>query len=424
MDLTLNEFLILSRKITNPCMANSPVLFVSYGGGHVAMLAPIALKMQAAGLPFIFLALTTAKAVLDRLGIPSIGFRDLSEANDYLAQRWGRELAADIPVGGPVKQEETIAYLGASFRDLAEELGEVEARRQYAFKGRHAFLPVATMRRVIARLAPTLVVATNSPRMERAAILASGQLGVPSVCAVDMFALQEVQWIGQPRFATRVCVINESVRNMFLAHGRGPEEVVVTGNPAFEILLTDEAIQAGKQLRHERGWNDGKKSILWASMIESQQHPFNGLFGDPALPRRIESVLRKIVESDENLRLVVRYHPSEVVNFESGQRVDFSPNSEPISALLHAIDCVVVTASTVGLEAAIAGRPVVSIDTSIYTPDTLYSSIGVSKGVTNLNSLHEAINQVIFTGFPKFKNGPSGKSATLALFTVIVCLLT
>lgn len=76
------------------------ILLVAYGGGHVAMLTPIAQTLTAQGQPFIFLALTTAKSVLDRLGIPSIGFRDLPEATDSDAQRWGIELAGDLPVGG------------------------------------------------------------------------------------------------------------------------------------------------------------------------------------------------------------------------------------------------------------------------------------------------------------------------------------
>ena len=172
------------------------------------------------------------------------------------------------------------------------------------------------MRRVIKRLAPGLVVATSSPRAERAAILAAAQVGIPSICVVDLFALQEVQWIGQFGFGTRVCVLNESVREMFLARGRRPEEVVVTGNPAFDRLKAPETVLAGFNLRQARGWNDGKKIVLWASTIEPERHPFNGLLGDPNLPRLVETQLREIVASDTNLRLVVRYHPNERVVFK------------------------------------------------------------------------------------------------------------
>lgn len=387
------------------------------------MLAPIAQKFMAEGRSFTFLALTTARVALNRLGIPTISFSDLPEALENDAQYWGRKIANDLPVGGPVNREETIAYLGASFRDLVEEYGEAEARLRYKEAGRQAFLPVATMRRVIARIAPNLVVTTNSPRAERAAVLAAGQLGIPSICAVDLFALQEVQWIGQPAYATRVCVLNDAVRKMFLAHGRKSEEIIVTGNPAFDRLTVPETVQTGVQLRRDRHWDDGKKIILWASQIEPEQHPFADLSGDPSLPRRVEQALRKLVAEDENLRLVVRYHPSERVDFEPGIRVDFSPVSEPIAALLHAVDVVVVTASTVGLEAAIAGRPVVSIDNSIFTPDTQYSSMGISRAVTDLKDLGAALKEALAGVGPGFAQGQSGKTATQEILQVIDSLL-
>lgn len=399
------------------------ILLVAYGGGHAAMLAPIAQALAAADRPFTFLALTTGRSMLTRLGIPSIGFCDLPEACEPDVQCWGRELAQDLPKGGGVAIEETIAYLGANFRDLVQEYGEEEAWNRYQDKGRQAFLPIATMRRVIARIAPQLVVATNSPRAERAAILTAGQLGIPSICAVDLFALQEVQWIGQPGYATRVCVLNNAVRKMFLAHGRKSQEIVVTGNPAFDRLTVPETVQAGAQLRRDRHWDDGKKIILWASQIEPEQHPFADLSGDPTLPRRVEQALRQLVAVDENLRLVVRYHPSERVDFEPGIRVDFSPVSEPIAALLHAVDVVVVTASTVGLEAAIAGKPVISVDNSIFTPDTQYSSMGISRGVTDIKDLGVALKEALAGVGPGFAQGQSGKTATQEILQVIDSLL-
>jgi hypothetical protein len=404
-------------------LKQSKILLVAYGGGHVSMLAPIAESLLTLGCKVFFIALTTARAALDHLNIPSIGFYDLPEAIEPDALDWGCELARGHLDGGPVSYEETTAYLGASFRDLVDEYGEAEARRLYKTMGRQAFLPVATMLRVIKRIAPDLVIATNSPRAERAAILAAGQLGIPSVCAVDLFALQEVQWIGQPGYATRVCVLNESVRNMFLAHGRKLEEVVVTGNPAFDRLTAPATAKAGAQMRHARGWCDGKKTVLWASQVEPERHPFTDLSGDPSLPRRVESHLRDIVASDENLRLVVRYHPSERVVFEPGIRVDFSPVSEPISTLLHAVDAVVVTASTVGLEAALAGRPVVSIDNSIFTPDTQYAAMGITRGVTDLQDLRIALDEALAGRAPVFTQGQTGKPATQEILQVIDSLL-
>ncbi|WIV97432.1 glycosyltransferase family protein [Kinneretia aquatilis] len=365
---------------------------IAYGGGHVAMLAPVAKALLAAQKPFVFLALTTAGEYLERQGIPHIAYRQLPGAQDADVLELGERLAADLPAGGSVPHAETVAYLGLNYRDLIRRLGIEGAGAAYQQRGRQAFLPQALFEDVFAQWRPALVVATNSPRSEQAALLAAGRMGIPSVCAVDIFGLQEVQWIGQAGYARRVCVLNESVRQMFLSHGRRPEEVVVTGNPAFDRLTAPASLLAGQQLRQARGWNDGRICLLWASQIEPERHPFAERVGDPSLPRRIESYLREFVALHEQFRLVVRYHPSERVEFEGGSaNVEFSPCGEDLGALLHAVDAVVVTASTVGLEASLAGRPVFSVDCSVFTADAPYSEMGVSTGVAELPQLGAAL---------------------------------
>lgn len=367
------------------------VLFVAYGGGHVAMLAPIASALLEAKRPFVFLALTTARATLDSLSIPSIGFRDLTGAMDMDVQAWGRILADELPDGGSVSFEESVSYLGLNFRELVQDVGEVEAWKRYRTFGRHSFLPVRTMEHAISMIKPDVVVTTNSPRVEQAAILAARRLSIPSICAVDLFALQEIQWIGKPNYADCICVLNEQVRDFFLDNGRQPEEVIVTGNPAFDALNDPIVEIEGYRLREKRGWNDGLINILWASQIEPESHPFSSLKGDPMLPRNVEQELRKFIASNSQYRLIVRYHPSENVSFEPDERVDFSPNIEPIEPLLHAVDIVVVTASTVGLQASIVGKPVFSIDQSIFTSDTLYSRMGISVGLDHVDGLQSEL---------------------------------
>ena len=215
---------------------------------------------------------------------------------------------------------------------------------------------------------------------------------------MDLFALQEVKWIGQKNYADKICVLNESVRQMFLRVGRDVHEVVVTGNPAFDRLTTDDARCAGQRLRADRGWADGRRTILWASQVEPDEHPFDGSLGDPKLPRKVEEVLRNIVADSADLRLIVRYHPSEQIPFAPGRNVDFSQTTEPLSALLHAVDLVIVTASTVGLEAHIAGKPVVSVDMSVFTPDAPYAAMGISTGTSSLSELANRVKKWASSG--------------------------
>lgn len=353
------------------------------------MQLPVALRARDMGFQVTILALTTAaKDVIDA-GLDYIGYDDLWDYAADGARAYGEKLCPDTDPSGPVSPAETIAYHGINFCELVAEVGETEAYERFRSQGRHAFLPTQFMTRVLRGLQPDIVIASNSPRSEQAAILAARKLSIPAICLVDLFALQEYKWIAKPGFADKICVLNDAVRTFFITHGRGDVELVITGNPAFDPIIFPETISAGLAIKRDRGWDDGRMNILWASQVEPEVHPFDDLNGDPLLPRKIETILREIVRERSDMRLIVRYHPSENIDFAPDTHVAFSPRGESLHALLHAVDLVIVTASTVGLEAHIAGREVISVDLSVFTPDAPYSSTGIATGISSLDALRE-----------------------------------
>ena len=355
------------------------------------MQLPVAVRARDMGFRVTIMGLTTAARDVIAAGIDHIGYDDLWAYAREGSRGYGETLCPDIDPSGPVSPAETIAYHGINFSELIAEVGETEARARFRSQGRHAFLPTNFMARVLQGLKPDIVVASNSPRSEQAAILAARQLSIPAVCLVDLFALQEYKWISKPGFADRICVLNDAVQQFFIAHGRIADELVVTGNPAFDSIILPETISAGLAIRRDRGWDDGRLNILWASQVEPLRHPFENVDGDPLLPRKIEEILREIVFEGSDMRLIVRYSPSENVDFVPATNVEFSPRSEPLHSLLHAVDLVIVTSSTVGLEAYIAGRSVISVDLSIFTTDAPFSSMGIATGVRTLNELRDCI---------------------------------
>jgi UDP-N-acetylglucosamine 2-epimerase len=52
-----------------------------------------------------------------------------------------------------------------------------------------------------------------------------------------------------------------------------------------------------------------------------------------------------------------------------------------------------VTASTVGLEAHIAGKPVISVDMSVFTPDAPYAAMRISTGTNSLSELANTVKK-------------------------------
>jgi hypothetical protein len=370
------------------------LLFVTYGGGHLNALLPVMRSFRKSENANIrVLGLTTARARLEAEGIKCLGFRDFLRPSDQAALAHGRRLF-EANSSPNVPEDETIAYLGLSYADLEAREGLQGAAEQYAKLGRQSFLPLSVLRRVMDEVQPDVLVATSSPRAERAAFEVAGERGTPSVCVVDLFGVHEIEWVGRPRYADRVCVITERVRQRFLAVGRMPHEVVVTGNPAFDHLAASDLEERGRQLRGRRGWGDDFV-ILFAAQPEPAAHPKSDLAGDVNLPYKLLRALQKAVASEVRWRLVIRQHPNQTlfVNPEY-TRVELSRSDDDLASLLRAVDVVVTLTSTVGLEAAIIGTPVVSPRISILNWAAMFSEQGIALGTDSLDGLEMALRTV------------------------------
>lgn len=378
------------------------ILFIGYGGGHIQMLIPIIKKlMLMEQFDTLTLALTTAANIMCNNNLSYLGYKDFLKECDEDVLFLGKEIFSDNDLSAKVCHEESLAYHGVNYSDLIRHHGKTSAQKMYQKFGRQIFSPDNFMEKVLKKIQPDLLITTNSPRTERSAVWAAGRQGIPSICLIDLFALQEIQWIGKPGYATKICVLNERVKQSLCNAGRTPQEVIVTGNPAFDALFENKQLMnEGLSYKKERNWDNGLVTILYASQAEPAKHPFTDKMGDIELPRKIENELRSIIEHDTRFRLVVRYHPNENVTFKNQNRVYLSPSDENLHALLYAVDMVIVTASTVGLEAHLIGKPVISLDCSIITEDAPYSSMGISEGINNINLLKDILNSM----YNKIKN--------------------
>lgn len=369
-------------------MAIKRVLCVSYGGGHAAMLTPVIKELDKnPNIEVIVLGLTTAKSYFRSRGVESLGFKDFTFLAGSTYREIGESLVDSTESSDLVSREESLAYMGINMLELIDTYGVEDAHQEFSHRGRQAFLPINFFTKVIKHLCVDLVIATNSPRSEQAAILAARNLQIKSICLVDLFALQEYLWIKDDMYADKVCVLNKEVKRFLISHGRCDEHIVVTGNPAFDVINRKDKIEGGRAIRNKL-YTD-KTTIFYASQAEPAKHPFADLKGNSMLPRDIEATLRNFVRENENYQLIVRYHPSENITFVKEDRVEYGGGD--LHSILHAVDIVVVMSSTVGLEAYLAGRPVISVDLSVFSPDVPYSEMGISRGVKSLDMLKDAI---------------------------------
>jgi hypothetical protein len=392
------------------------VLFVCYGSGHVRMVVPVAKALQASGRAEVaILALTTAAPVVRAAGLPLLQFKDFLTTADEPALKKGRELLASM--GEVQDPQESAAYLGLCYSELEAEVGPAEAQQRYTRLGRQAFLPVRTMARFLEAIRPDLVVVTNSPRAERATVVAANQMGIPSVCIVDLFAVDEVRWIGAPNYARKVCVLNDGVREFLVAAGRRPDQVVVTGNPAFDALRESANVQEGRALRQRHGW-EGRRVVLWPSQAEPAIHPFDGTPGDPALPGRVLQQLGEWTARNDDAVLCVRPRAGEgTPAVPANARVVMTGQDWPLPALLHAVDTVVTLTSTVGLEGHLCGARLIQVLGSVFDAAMPLARFGVADAAVPLAELEQALDR--WTREPRVPQGAMAGGATPRVVQVL-----
>lgn len=346
----------------------------------------------------VILALTTACAVAREAGESPLGYRDLVHGTEgERALAYGRELLAGH-AHPQVAPEESVAYLGRNFLEWVDAVGEAGAWRRWRDGGRQGFLPVQFFEEVLRKLRPDVVVTTNSPRSEQAAIEAAWALGIPSLSMVDLFALPGDPFLQRRLHATRITVPAEATRTNLLAAGVEPQRIVVTGNPALDALSMPASVETGRRWREACGWGPDSKVVLWAGHKEpADAQPAD--WAGTGLAAAVQQRLLQWVEQDSRAHLAVRYHPNEWHEFAPPPlhpRIHWSqPDREPLLPVLMGSDSVVVQATTVGVQAHAAGKRLIGLSFSplVRRSDMDYGRLGLGEAVASLDALVPALQR-------------------------------
>ena len=356
----------------------------SYGGAHVAAAMPLYKELRYAGFEPVMLTLTTAADVLRRHGMPVIRFLDHVDIEDPEVRRWGDYLCEFHHRDGiGITRDESTAYLGASLADLVYESGETEALARYRESGLNALLPVRTLHRILEAERIDGVIATDSPRAERAALNAAAQLGLPSVCVLTSFPHIGMPYLQRADNGAIMCVLNERIRDQLIAAGRAPGSVRVTGNPAFDALAGPDATARREDLRTRDGLTPNDWAVLWAE----QPEPNN-----PDLPVAMREKLTQVCATN-GWRLIVRLHPSS----QAGTSVYLpatvlvSLRTESVRDALLKSDAVVTFTSTISFEALVLDKPVVVASVSQYSHFVDYHDADGVHVVASLDEIEPAL---------------------------------
>ena len=372
-------------------------LFVTYGAGHIAMVAPVIRELQRRepGIHIDLLALTTGAHAARAMGFAPLGYRDFVHwYNADTLQKHAAPVLADTrhPM---IDEKETVAYLGINFEDLHQQLGAQAAAQAYAAKGRWAFMPLNFMRRLLDHLKPDVVVTTNSPRTEEASIAVAAEMDIPSVCMVDLFSPVGDPFLNRTVYADALTTISELGKRNLVAGGVQAERIHITGSPAFDSLTDPLPIKQAADDRARLGWQQ-LKVVLWPGHLELLPESMSKVDDPAKFPKDAERMLRNYVATNLHTALVVRYHPNHVAHFAADKKQDrvlwSDASTRHVHRDIHLCDVAVVQATTVGLEAAIAGKSVISLDHSPSRAVFPCSQQGISRGIESFAELPGALH--------------------------------
>lgn len=357
---------------------------VCYGGGHVKIIAPLFQSLKDS-YDITILALTVAGNYLDKLDIPFVRMSDFDELLTCEVLHLGKKFVDKSTDSSIVPLKETIAYHGLSFRDLIYTEGsEALAYKKFDKTGRASFLPVYTLGKILQILQPDLVLATNSPRAERAAFIAANNAGIPSICINDNVWIEGgARQLAELGCVDLLCVLSQEVKNELIEKTSFDENhIVVTGTPVFDKLKS-----LKKTIRH----SVKKKVILLADCDLPRTSPiYKGIIADPLLGDRVRSELDRLAEKNE-WEIIFRPHPTQQYDYSVYHNIKESNESEDLHELLDNVDVVITAISTVGLEGKFIGKGLVSIEGSVYRKAGSYAQLGFSTGVYEIKQLEGAI---------------------------------
>lgn len=392
------------------------ILFACYGGGHVQSLVPVIRALaERDDVVLQVLGFTTALASFRRAGIDALGYSALLRAEDA---PWCKRAIPFVerPLHPDVSEQDSLAYYAIGLRDLELAHGADAAVEMFSREGRKCFLPIDAMRRHLRQNPVDLVVTTTSPRSELALLRAARSEGIETLAVSDLFLQNESSYVCAPGYARNVTVMANAVGRHLVACGFDQGHIHVTGSPAFDALFDSAFREPAAKLRRVLGFGAEQRLLLWAC----PSAPVS-MIGKPFLDTaRMIAFLEGYCASRPDTAFLIRQHPNKRV-VPADQALDrgrICPDDVPIEVCLYAADQVILETSTVGLQAALLGKPVVTVASAGYPP---YAEYGLAVDVPSLDQAQAALDARVAPDLLQLAY-PADRPATLRVRDLVLSL--
>lgn len=191
-------------------------------------------------------------------------------------------------------------------------------------------------------------------------------------------------------YADKFAVYGEFTKEIFVSAGIDPEKIVITGGQQWDNIINYEGISK-KEFCKEHGLNENKGIILYAGHL---------IFDREISEREVSGVIEAVKKFPE-MQLIIRAHPSEPLSLYESLINDLNGEDILVFKKPHDFDSVnlcdilITQASTVAMDAIIAGKPVITINLGHGDDPYPYSVEGAVIGVYKKEDIVPAINKVL-----------------------------
>jgi len=398
-----------SRPITEGCtqvratVGAPDVLLLEQSRPVAGMCDALAPTLRSAGISVLRLrCFDGAEAVADGLLVPAPDARRRAAPDDGV--RW-----AAVPDELPAFADGT--DLSPRWRALLAKLHRMYDTVQRAY--------VEDVASALDVLQPRLLVVGNDRWwVGQAAVRLAQARGITTVALQDgvMFAMPRAYWL----LADCALVNGGHMRDALVTHGAAPERVQVVGQPRYDAYRRTPPEATARRMARERLGlrSDGKLYLVAAQPDQSS-----------AFAASVVDALLEAADAD----VLLRPHPSmpaaplvDLVRARATARLRLDPGM-PLEELLPLIDLLVIQNSTLGIEAALAGVPVIACNLTGLPDLVPYGALGLATAVTSLEELRDVVQRGVLSRASvaaiEYLIGPlDGQAAVRVTDAMAVCL--
>lgn len=201
-----------------------------------------------------------------------------------------------------------------------------------------------------------VVACIDAHRVGKTIIQTANKEGIPTL--VIQQGITDMRFGYIPLFAQKVAVWGVSSKKFYVRNKTNPERIILTGCPRFDDIINRKF--SSEKVYEDLKLDKTKKIITYATHVI--------LSSKPTLEKEIVfKSLIKTVEKLKDYQLVVKLHPADSFEFyknvakNAGHPEIVIIKDCDLHNLLYASDIIITRGSTVGLEALMFNKPVITI---------------------------------------------------------------